>query len=114
MTDELLVNLAADETEDFAPFVVVTMFIEQRQQIINCHLLRLSIEAADILGRGKVFEECAVDETVQAGTAEAQDVVAFTQLLNRARTIDLATEKTAWKASLGLRGLEALPVTLRA
>ncbi len=50
---------------------------------------------------------------VGAALARLEAKHAFGALLAATRGIELAIEKVSWKASLGLRGLEALPVTLR-
>ncbi len=50
---------------------------------------------------------------VGAALARIEARHAFSALLAATRGIELATDRVSWKASLGLRGLEALPVTLR-
>lgn len=50
---------------------------------------------------------------VGAALARLEAKHAFGALLRSTRGIELATENVSWKASLGLRGLEALPVTFR-
>jgi cytochrome P450 len=50
---------------------------------------------------------------VGAALARLEAKHAFASLLASTRTIELATDRVTWKASVGLRGLDALPVTLR-
>jgi cytochrome P450 len=50
---------------------------------------------------------------VGAALARLEAKHAFAALLSSTRGIELATDRVSWKASVGLRGLEALPVTLR-
>ncbi|CAN5909886.1 cytochrome P450 [soil metagenome] len=50
---------------------------------------------------------------VGAALARLEAKHAFGALVASTRGLELATEKVSWKASLGLRGLEALPLTLR-
>jgi cytochrome P450 len=49
---------------------------------------------------------------VGAALARLEGKAAFSALLGSTRTISLAGDRPVWRASLGLRGLEALPVTL--
>ncbi|MEO7093831.1 MAG: cytochrome P450 [Polyangiales bacterium] len=49
---------------------------------------------------------------VGAALARLEAKHAFASLLSATRGIELATDGVSWKPSLGLRGLEALPVTL--
>ena len=49
---------------------------------------------------------------VGAALARLEAKHAFAALVARARTIELATERVTWRPALGLRSLEALPVTL--
>lgn len=49
---------------------------------------------------------------VGASLARLEAKVAFHKLIESTRAITLATDRVAWRPSLGLRGLEALPVTL--
>lgn len=50
---------------------------------------------------------------VGAALARLEAKYAFAALLASTRGIELATDKVTWKASLGLRGLDSLPVTLQ-
>ncbi len=49
---------------------------------------------------------------VGAALARLEAKHAFAALVARTRTIELATERVTWRPALGLRSLEALPVTL--
>ena len=49
---------------------------------------------------------------VGAALARIEAKHAFDALFTSTRSISLATEKVAWRPALGLRGLEALPVTI--
>jgi cytochrome P450 len=51
---------------------------------------------------------------VGAALARLESRIAFRELLARTRGIELATESVAWRPSLALRGLEALPVAVSA
>ena len=82
--DELFVNLAADQTQDFTPFVVAAVLVEQVHQLIDRHLLRLLVEPADVLGGRKVFQERAVDEAVEVRATQAEEVVPLAKLADHA------------------------------
>jgi cytochrome P450 len=51
---------------------------------------------------------------VGAALARLETRVAFRNILERATRIELVSGHAAWRAQLGFRGLETLPITLRA
>ena len=85
--DELLVDLAADEAQHFAPRLVAAVGVEQGHQLVLAQRALVG-EAADGVGRGEELQEGAVHEAVEAGAAQAEDVVARVQRLDhRARRV---------------------------
>jgi cytochrome P450 len=51
---------------------------------------------------------------VGAALARLETRIAFRNILERATRIELVSERAAWRAHVGFRGLEALPIALRA
>ncbi len=68
--DELFVDLAADQTKDFAPVVVAAVFVEQLDQCVDLHCL-LVLESVDEFGGAEILQKRAVDEGVTIRPQEA-------------------------------------------
>ena len=79
--EKLFVDLAAYQSQDLTPVVVVAVGVEQGDQVLLAERLG-DVELVDDLGRREVFQERAVDEGVAVRAHEAKDEVALAQLLD--------------------------------
>ena len=90
--DELFVDLAADQTQDFAPVVVAAVFVELSNQVVDVERL-FDVEAVHEVGRAEILQKRAMDEGVTVRAQEAEDEVALAQLPQRRGTARSAARR---------------------
>jgi len=78
-SDELPVDLAADQSQDFAPVVVTAMLIKEGDQTVDVERL-LNVKSMHDVSRAKILQKRAMDESVTIRAKIAEKEVAFSQL----------------------------------